>query len=90
MLINIYKYIFIYVYKKSFSFIYIYNKYILLGIISKLYCIQGTNIIKAIIKGNSTVQQNDINWSKRILGKEALAQINIKIITELLNPKHKP
>ena len=46
---------------KKFFFTYIYNKYILLGIISKLYCIQGTNIIKAIIKGNSTVQQNDIN-----------------------------
>ena len=29
--------------------------------------------------GNKTVQQKDINWSKRILGKEALAHIKIKI-----------
>lgn len=40
--------------------------------------------------GNNTVQQNDINWSKRILGKEALAQIKVNIITELFNPKFKP
>ena len=33
---------------------------------------------------------NDINWSKRILGKEALTQININIIIELFNPKLKP
>ena len=30
--------------------------------------------------GNNTVQQNDINWSKRILGKLALAHIKVKII----------
>jgi len=40
--------------------------------------------------GNNTVQQNAINWSKRILGKEALAQININIIIELLIPKLNP
>ena len=39
----------------------IYNKAILLGIISKLYNIQGTKIIKAITIGNSIVQQKDIN-----------------------------
>ena len=38
-----------------------YNKYILLTIISKLYKIQGNNIIKAITNGNNTVQQNNIN-----------------------------
>lgn len=38
-----------------------YNKNILLGIISKLYCIQGTNIINAMTKGNNTVQQKDIS-----------------------------
>ena len=52
----------------------------LLGMISKLYKTQGINTIKAITTGNKTVQQNDINWSKRILGKEALAHININII----------
>lgn len=54
---------------------------------SKVYNIQGINIISANKIGNITVQQNDINWSKRILGKDALAQINVKIIIELLRPK---
>ncbi len=58
----------------------------LLGMISKLYKTQGINTIKAITTGNKTVQQNDINWSKRILGKEALAHININIIIQALNP----
>ena len=44
----------------------------------KLYKIQGINIIIANNNGNKTVQQKDINWSKRILGKEALTQINSK------------
>lgn len=38
-----------------------YNKFILLGIISKLYCTHGTTIINAITKGNNIVQQKDIN-----------------------------
>ena len=59
----------------------------MLGIISKLYCIQGTNIINAITIGNNIVQQKDINWSKRILGKEALIHINIKIIIDDFKPK---
>ena len=59
----------------------------LLGIISKLYSIQGTSTTKAITIGNNIVQQKDINWSKRILGKEALTQININTIIELLTPK---
>lgn len=62
----------------------------LLGIISKLYNIQGTNTIKEITIGNKIVQQNNINWSKRILGKEALIHINIKIIVQDFNPKTKP
>ncbi len=33
----------------------------LLDIISKLYKIHGSNIIKAITKGNKTVQQKDIS-----------------------------
>lgn len=57
---------------------------------SKLCSIQGINIINANKIGNITVQQNDINWSKRILGKDALAQINVKIIIELFRPKVKP
>jgi hypothetical protein len=49
--------------------------------------IQGTNIIRANKIGNNTVQQNPINWSKRILGNEALTQININTIIELFIPK---
>lgn len=58
--------------------------------ISKTYKIQGSNIIKAITNGKSIVQQNDINWSYRILGKEALPHINTKIIMQALNPKVRP
>ena len=36
--------------------------------------------------GNNTVQQKDINWSKRILGKDALTQIKINTIRELFKP----
>ena len=60
------------------------------GIISKLYNMQGTNTTKAITIGNKTVQQKDINWSKRILGNEALTHINTKIIIPDLTPKAKP
>ena len=49
----------------------------------------GTNIINANNIGNNTVQQNDINWSKRILGKDALTQMKINTIIELLIPKVK-
>ena len=52
--------------------------------------IQGINTIKAIIIGSKIVQENDINWSKRILGKEALTHININIIIQDLIPKDKP
>ena len=58
--------------------------------ISKPYNIQGNNIMKAITKGNSTVQQNDINWSYLILGNEALAQININTIMQDFEPRVKP
>lgn len=50
------------------------------------YVIQGIIIINAIIIGNKTVQQNDISWSKRILGKEALTHIKVKTKLEALNP----
>ena len=62
----------------------------LVDIISKLYMIQGTNTMKAITTGNSIVQEKDINWSKRILGKEALTHIKIKIIIQDLIPIVKP
>ena len=52
-------------------------------VIPNIYNKQGINIIKANKIGNNTVQQNDINWSKRILGNEALTQININTIIEL-------
>ena len=57
---------------------------ILEGIISKLYKIQGTSITKAITIGNNIVQQKDINWSKRILGNEALVHINNHLKTGYL------
>ena len=63
----------------SLNLIYNY-RIILLGNISNPYKIHGTSIINATTIGNKTVQQNDINWSKRILGKLALAQIKTKII----------
>ena len=56
-------------------------------VIPNIYNKQGINIIKANKIGNNTVQQNDINWSKRILGNEALTQININTIIELFIPK---
>ena len=43
----------------------------------------------AIIIGNNIVQQKDISWSKRILGKEALTHIKTNIIKHVLNPKLK-
>ena len=61
-----------------------------MGITLKLYKTQGDNIIKAITKGNSIVQQNDINWSYRILGNEALAHIKTNIIIHDFSPKIKP
>ena len=66
-----------------------YNIFILLGIISKLYSIQGTSTINAITIGNKIVQQNDINWSKRILGKEALTQMNTNIKKDVFIAKFK-
>jgi hypothetical protein len=72
------------------KYIHIYSKAILLGIISKLYNIQGTKITKAITIGNSIVQQKDINWSKRILGNEALTHMKTKIITQDFIPKVRP
>lgn len=62
------------------------SREVFVGIISKLYKMQGIKTINAITRGNKTVQQNDINWSNLIRGKAALAQINIKIITQVLNP----
>jgi hypothetical protein len=59
------------------------------GIISKPYKIHGTKTTKAITIGNSTVQQKDISWSKRILGNEALVHINTKIIIHDFIPKAK-
>ena len=58
----------------------------LLGIMSKLYIIHGTNTMKAITIGNSIVQEKDINWSKRILGNEALTHIKTNIIIQAFTP----
>ena len=62
----------------------------LLGIMSKLYITHGTNTINAITIGSNIVQEKDINWSKRILGKEALTQIKTKIIIEVFTPIVRP
>lgn len=47
-----------------------------------------------MIIGNNIVHENDISWSKRILGKEALTQINIKTIIHdfipVIIPYHPP
>ena len=51
---------------------------------------QGTKIINAITIGNKIVQQKDISWSKRILGNDALAHINTKIIIQDFIPNVKP
>ena len=51
---------------------------------------QGTNTINAITIGSSIVQENDINWSKRILGKEALTHIKTKTIIQDFIPIVKP
>lgn len=59
------------------------------GIIPNEYTKQGNNTIYAIITGSSTVQHTDINWSKRILGKEALTQMNTNINTLVLIAKFK-
>ena len=39
--------------------------------------------------GNKTTQQKDINWSNRILGKDALTQINVNIRIQDFKPKDK-
>lgn len=54
-----------------------------------IYNKDGINTINANKIGNKTVQQKDINWSKRILGNEALTQIKTNTIIELLIPKVK-
>ena len=59
----------------------------LVGIIPRPYITQGINTTYAIIIGNNTVQQTDINWSKRILGKEALTQMNTNIKKAVFNAK---
>ena len=61
----------------------------MLGIISKLYKIQGIKIIKATTIGNKIVQQKDISWSKRILGNDALAHIKTKIIIQVFIPNER-
>lgn len=57
--------------------------------IPNIYNKDGTNTINANKIGNKTVQQKDINWSKRILGNDALTQIKTNTIIELLIPKVK-
>ena len=55
----------------------------LLGIAPNVYIIQGIAIINPNTSGNITVQQTDISWSKRILGKDALIHINANTITKV-------
>ena len=62
----------------------------LLGIISKLYVIQGNITINAITIGSNIVHENDISWSNLILGNEALTHINTKIIIQLFTPIIRP
>ena len=46
--------------------------------------------MKANTIGNKTVQQKDINWSKRILGNEALTHIKVNTIILDFIPKVSP
>ena len=62
----------------------------LLDMISKLYITQGTNTMKAITTGSNIVHEKDINWSNRILGKEALTHINTNTIMQALIPMVRP
>ena len=55
-----------------------------------IYNNEGINTINANSKGNKTVQQNDINWSNLILGKEARHHININTIVLLFIPNITP
>lgn len=57
--------------------------------IPNMYNNDGINIMNANKIGNNTVQQNDINWSNLILGKDALTQMKINTIIELFIPKVK-
>lgn len=66
------------------------NKVILVGTASKATVTQRTKKIKAKTNGNNTVQQTVISWSKRIRGNEALTQINVKIMIQVLNPNERP
>jgi hypothetical protein len=59
------------------------------GKMSKLPKVFGTNIINPNSTGNTTVQQYNINWSKRIRGNEALAHINMNINTAPFKPRIK-
>jgi hypothetical protein len=51
---------------------------------------QGTRIIKANRRGNNSVQQKLMSWSKRTRGREALTQINVNTKAPDLIPKTKP
>ena len=51
---------------------------------------QGTNTIKANNKGNRTVQQKLMSWSKRIRGRLARTQINVKTNRADLIPRTSP
>ena len=62
------------------------NKVIFKDIILVTYITQGNSIIIATTIGNNIVQQSDISWSNLILGKEALAHINVKIQIQALIP----
>jgi len=67
--------------------IYTYNTKKLTETKCNVNTIQGKITTNAMIIGNNIVQQYDISWSNRILGKDALTHININIITQAFNPK---
>ena len=51
---------------------------------------QGIKIINEKSNGKSTVQLKDINWSKRIIGKDARTHTKINTKIQDLIPKTKP
>ena len=68
---------------------YYYTKFILIKNASNWNNNEGIKRINANNRGNITVQQNDISWSKRILGNEALTHMKVNTIIEVFIPKIK-
>lgn len=63
---------------------------ILKGIASNEIRMARIKNIRANTKGSKTVQHNDISWSKRIRGKDALTHTKVKASIQVLIPSDAP